>query len=67
MARGRMRRQWDQTAAVLALIANCHRDPKKRGSPYRPEEFNPFAEDAGRGGMKLTASNLNALRGFFGG
>jgi hypothetical protein len=42
-ADARTRAQWSRTANLMSLIANCHRDPKKT-SPYRADDFNPFAE-----------------------
>jgi hypothetical protein len=46
MAEGRQRATWAQTSAVLALVANCHRDPKKHRA-FTPADFNPYgaAED----------------------
>jgi len=41
MAEARQRAEWCQTSALMALLANCHRDPKK--SPVKPADFNPFA------------------------
>ena len=41
MAEGRQKHDWGQTASMLALIANCHRDPKKRPRPFAPDEFMP--------------------------
>lgn len=29
-------------ASLMALFANAHRDPKK-GRPFRPADFDPFA------------------------
>ena len=40
MAEARHRREWDHTSAVLALLANCHRDPKKT-RPFKPTDFHP--------------------------
>jgi hypothetical protein len=40
MAEARSRQQWTHTAALLALIANCHRDAK-RHRPYTPDDFLP--------------------------
>lgn len=41
MAEARQRAEWDRTAAWLALLANCHRDPKKsRG--FQPADFHPL-------------------------
>lgn len=41
MTRARQRDQWDHTASLMALIATCHRDSKKRRRPYKPQEFHP--------------------------
>ena len=40
MAESRSRDAWNRTASVMALLANLHRDPKKRGA-YKPAEFHP--------------------------
>src|SRR3546814_9526962 len=37
---GRQQERWQHTASLLALIANCHRDPK-RWRPYTPDDFLP--------------------------
>lgn len=42
MAEARLRAEWDRTSHVLALIANCHRDPKRRKRPFSPAEFQPY-------------------------
>ena len=42
MAEARTRDEWSRTSALMALIANCHRDPKKT-RPFRPADFDPFA------------------------
>ena len=41
MAEARQKVEWGQTASIMALLANCHRDPKKRPRPYTPDEFMP--------------------------
>jgi len=41
MAEGRSREAWNHTAAVMAILANVHRDPKKHG-PYGAEDFHPY-------------------------
>ena len=43
MAEARSKDNWQHPAALLALLANAHRDPKKTG-PFKPDDFNPFAE-----------------------
>ena len=45
MAEGRQREAWNHTAALLALLANCHRDPK-RSSAFTVTDFHPLAEPA---------------------
>ncbi len=42
MAEGRQRADWSRTSALMALIANTHRDPKKTRA-FRPSDFDPFA------------------------
>lgn len=41
MAEARAKVQWNHTASILALIANCHRDPKKRPRPFTFTDFHP--------------------------
>ena len=40
MTEARSRDAWHHTAALLALIANCHRDAKKH-RPFTPQDFHP--------------------------
>ena len=40
MAQAHQHDAWNHTAAVLALIANVNRDPK-RGRPFKPADFHP--------------------------
>lgn len=42
MAEARSQVQWHHTAALLALIANCHRDPRRHRA-YEPSDFMPAA------------------------
>lgn len=44
MSRAKAREAWSHTAAVMALIANCNRDPKKRRQPWSPDDFHPLAK-----------------------
>lgn len=41
MAEGRGREHWAHTSALLALLANVHRDPKKHRA-FSPADFNPY-------------------------
>jgi hypothetical protein len=40
MADARQREAWNHTASLLALLANCHRDPKRARS-YTLADFHP--------------------------
>ncbi len=40
MAEGRQNEQWNHTAALLAMLANVNRDPKK-GRAFQPNDFHP--------------------------
>jgi hypothetical protein len=42
MAEARSRDEWARASALMALIANCHRDPKK-SRPFKPADFDPYA------------------------
>lgn len=60
MAEGRLEAEWSQTSAVLALLANCHRDPKKT-RPFKPAQFNPFAQPRrGAAAPKVSMKSLRA-------
>lgn len=61
MAEGRQRSQWNQTAEVLAMLYNSHRNPKAR--PRRPAEFNPLAEKRRAAAPKI--KDLSILKHVF--
>ena len=68
MHEARRRNEWAHTANLMALIANCHRDPKRRARPFDAVDFLPW--DLRRGvrrsaGMRLTARNLRLLKPLF--
>jgi len=42
MAEARGRDNWAHTSAILALVANVNRDPKKT-RPYKPSDFDPYS------------------------
>jgi len=69
MAKGRLGpekvRSW-QTATLIALLANVHRDPKKSRA-YRPENFDPYDTRPPRQrGTKLTKENWEWFAKHFG-
>ncbi len=42
MSEARERSEWARASALMALIANAHRDPKKNKA-FKPGDFDPFA------------------------
>jgi hypothetical protein len=42
MAEGRQRADWSRISALMALIANTQRDPKKHRA-FKPADFDPFS------------------------
>ncbi|MCY2927920.1 MAG: hypothetical protein NTV86_00210 [Planctomycetota bacterium] len=65
MADFRNREDWERTANVMALIANCNRDPKKRPSPYGPGEFGRYARATSTGGITVTKETIGLMRAEF--
>ena len=66
MAEARRREAWSHTSAVLALIANVNRDPR-RVRAFGPEDFNPFAPARTRRrlrGIPIRAGNIRDLKVF---
>ena len=66
MAEGAARERWLHTGHLSALIANCHRDPRRVRRPFRPTDFMPPAiakefQDV----APLTKQRLHALKPLF--
>tara|TARA_R110002012_G_scaffold289633_1_gene482772 strand:- start:273 stop:578 length:306 start_codon:yes stop_codon:yes gene_type:complete len=36
---------WNHTSTVMSLMANANRNSKKRPTPYKPSDFNPYHEE----------------------
>lgn len=65
MAEGHHKDMWQHTSSVMALIANVNRDPKK-GRPFKPADFNPYAEKKTRSDViVITKDNISLLRNAF--
>jgi len=43
MAHAAAKERWGRCSALMALIANVNRDPKK-GRAFRPSDFDPYAD-----------------------
>lgn len=58
--------EWERLSALLCLVANANRDPKKRPRPFTPHDFfrRPGAKQMQRGAA-LTGESLRALKGLF--
>lgn len=41
MVEARTQDEWARLSSLMALLANCNRDPK-RSKPYQPHDFDPF-------------------------
>lgn len=41
MLEGRRDEAWNHTAALLALVAETHRDPQRRDAPFTLHDFHP--------------------------
>lgn len=63
MTQARTRQQWSHTAALLALTANWHRDPKRQ-RPFTPQDFLPRASAADHA-VPLPITDLSILKTIF--
>ena len=65
MLDGRDRHIWGVTSALMALIANCHRDAKKR--LLGPDDFNPTLtrKERRRNAILITDDNVEIMRDEF--
>ena len=43
MAEAKSKDNWQHTSATMTLLANIHRDPKKRKA-FVPSDFNPHSQ-----------------------
>jgi hypothetical protein len=66
MADAASRDRWQHTASLMALLANCHRDPKKT-RPYRPKDFHPLerSERAARRTQRKPIVGVSVLKQVF--
>lgn len=62
MAEGRRRHDWAQTSQILCLMAEQHRDKKKKPKPFEPDDFNPMVSKKRRKGTPITAANITDLK-----
>ena len=63
MAEGRSRQRWAHTSALLAMLANVHRDPAKPRA--KPSDFNPHAAEDRRRQPSIAKVGINVLKQVF--
>jgi hypothetical protein len=65
MAEARGREAWAHTSAILALIANVNRDPKKTKA-FKPSDFDPYAaKDKRDEAIEVNRENIETLKEAF--
>lgn len=63
MAEGKRSEEWTWWSEMLALTANCHRNPQK-SRPFVAANINPYRAKAKRSGGKLSVKEfVGAMRG----
>lgn len=61
MADGKRSEEWAYWSHILALTANCHRDPKKTKA-FKPMDFHPyFARKKSAGDLKTWMLGFRSL------
>lgn len=62
MAEARRRDEWSRTSSIMALLANIHRDPRRRRTAFAPADFDPFAPQSQ---PAVNAVGIDAFRAAF--
>ena len=63
MAEAKRQHDWNVASTIMALMAEMNRDRKKRRKPFKPDEFNPYAEQrpvVAKGTVAQAAAMLGA-------
>jgi len=63
MAKGHGRDEWGRLSALLAWMANCHRDPKK-GRALKPSDYDPYGREPGEV-VEVNSENIATLKQAF--
>jgi hypothetical protein len=61
MAEGLGRERWAHTSLLCAILANANRDPK-RTRPFKPADFNPYAQQDRRLRKAADKESLTILK-----
>jgi hypothetical protein len=67
MVEAARREAWQHTAWLAALIANANRDPKRKPTPFTPDDFNPMVSRRERKakGIAVDKENIGDMRAMF--
>jgi hypothetical protein len=60
MAEAKRQHDWNVASTIMALMAEMNRDRKRRRKPFKPDDFNPYAEQkpiVARGTVEQAAAN----------
>ena len=63
MAEAKRQHDWNVASTIMALMAEMNRDRKRRRRPFKPDDFNPYAEKkpiVAKGTVEQAASMLGA-------
>jgi len=63
LAEARVKDEWSRMSALMAVLANCHRDPKKTRA-FRPADFDPFAKRSTPMPVTMDDLKIMFLKGF---
>ncbi len=44
MAEAKRQHDWNVASTIMALMAEMNRDRKRRRKPFKPDDFNPYAD-----------------------
>ena len=44
MTNAKRQHDWNVASAIMALMAEMNRDRKRHRKPYKPNDFNPYAD-----------------------
>jgi hypothetical protein len=64
MSDGHSRMMWSHTASVMALLANCNRDSKKRPRAFKPADFSPYGKSSDDA-IEITSKNVDVMKRAF--
>ncbi|MGV3483370.1 MAG: hypothetical protein ACO1RT_03000 [Planctomycetaceae bacterium] len=62
MADGLRHHDWGQTSSMMAMLAEVHRDRKKRSRSFKAEEFNPLITNTAKP-IPTTVTQLGSILG----